>query len=125
MSYVPVLWNRMNHDLDDLFHVMDADFQPMGWGFGRPMVRSAGRRRRPETSLADQKWTYSVKIGDFDPQHVKVKVENGKYDYMHVCKGADLGFQIRTTKGGIVSTISPSGAKRHFFFFLVILGKYT
>ena len=71
----------MHHDLDDLFHVMDAKFEPMqmGWSVGRPMgmVRS-GRRRSPrtETFLADKKWRYSVKIGDFDPQHVKV--ENGE-----------------------------------------------
>ena len=80
MAFLPVLWNRMNHDFDDLFQGVEPDFEPMGWSFGRPMgmVRS-GRRRRPETSLADKKWSYSVKIGDFDPQHVKVKVENGKH----------------------------------------------
>lgn len=72
MAYIPVLWNRynqMSHDFDDMFHMMDP------WSFGGP-VRS--RRRRQETSLADKKWTFGVKIGDFDPEHVKVKVENGK-----------------------------------------------
>ncbi|CAC5398647.1 unnamed protein product [Mytilus coruscus] len=79
MSFVPVLWNRFNqrqNDSDDLFHFMD-DWNPMplSWGYGRPMMQ---RRRRPEYSLADRKWTYGVKIGDFDAQHVKVKVEGGK-----------------------------------------------
>ncbi|CAC5382653.1 unnamed protein product [Mytilus coruscus] len=66
----------MQPDSDDMFHFMD-DWEPMsvGLGYGRPLT---SRRRRPETSLADRKWTYSVKIGDFDAQHVKVKVEDGK-----------------------------------------------
>lgn len=77
MSYVPVLWNRgynpMQHDFDDMFHMMDP------WAFGGPMAMRPGRRRRQhETSLADRKWTFGVKIGDFDSEHVKVKVENGK-----------------------------------------------
>ncbi|XP_063422203.1 uncharacterized protein LOC134706828 [Mytilus trossulus] len=84
MSFVPVLWNRYNqtqHDFDDMFHFMD-DWEPMsvGCGYGRhPPCQGMAmrRRRRPETSLADKKWTYSVKIGDFDAQHVKVKVDNG------------------------------------------------
>lgn len=76
MAYIPVVWNRYNqtqHDFDDMFHFMD----PWG-GFGGPMGMRSARRRRPETSLADRKWSFSVKIGDFDPEHVKVKVENGK-----------------------------------------------
>ena len=73
MAFVPVLWNRQN-EFDDFF----SDIDPFGgWGFGRPMV-VARRRHQQEKPRGPQKWTYSVKIGDFDPQHVKVKVENGK-----------------------------------------------
>lgn len=65
----------MQHDVDDMFHLMDP------WLYGAP-VHSVSRRRprRHETSLADKKWTFGVKIGDFDPEHVKVKVENGKVE---------------------------------------------
>lgn len=76
MAFLPVLWNRAQPDFDDLF-------QPMGWGFGlgyrRPIAMMRTVRRRPETKPTDKKWTFSVMIGDdFKPQHVKVKVENGK-----------------------------------------------
>lgn len=76
MAYVPVVWNRYNqthHDYDDMFHLMEP------WArFGGPMGMRPARRRQTETSLADRKWSFSVRIGDFDPEHVKVKVENDK-----------------------------------------------
>ncbi|XP_063424742.1 major egg antigen-like [Mytilus trossulus] len=79
MSFVPVLWNRNSqrqNDSDDMFSFLD-DWSPLSWGYGRPMM-AMQRRRRPENSLADRKWTYSVKIGDFNAEHVKVKVDDGK-----------------------------------------------
>ncbi|CAG2189652.1 unnamed protein product [Mytilus edulis] len=48
---------------------------PVSWFYGHPMIQ---RINRPETSLADRKWNYSVQIGDFNAEQVKVKVEDGK-----------------------------------------------
>lgn len=85
MSFIPVLWNRFNQkeeDSDGMFHFLeDWNPMPVSWFYDHPMIQ---RINRPETSLADRKWNYSVQIGDFNAEQVKVKVEDGKVLFTYV-----------------------------------------
>ena len=71
MSLIPVFLNRSFDDIFDPW-VRDPWFRDP-WG---QQNRSQSGRRRQEPKA--DRWTYSVKIGDFDPENVNVKVEDGK-----------------------------------------------
>lgn len=83
MAIIPVMWSRLLRDFDVRDNEQGTD-PWINWPYcEHPYVHLCRSRHpcqhiRKKQKPMEDKWKHNVEIGEFNPEQVKVKVENGK-----------------------------------------------